>query len=197
VDQDGIKGDGGSSVRTANILRAGRPRFDSRQGLQLFLLATASKPPLGPSQPPIQRVMGLFPPGAKLITHIQLVQRVRMRGFISPLPQYVFMTWCLTKQWIRLHGVVLIKYRDNFNFTLPLSHPSLFHSTILHLHFLPFCFLSFFQFLFSSAPSLSLFISFPVFISCYTFPFLFPFLLFIYFFPSLFLPVMNVSAMIN
>jgi len=29
-----------------------------------------------------------------------------MRGAISPVPQYVFMTWCL------------VKHRDNFTFTL-------------------------------------------------------------------------------
>jgi hypothetical protein len=36
-----------------------------------------------------------------------LVPRLRMRGAIPPLPQYVFMAWCL------------VKHRDNF--TLPLS----------------------------------------------------------------------------
>jgi hypothetical protein len=30
-----------------------------------------------------------------------------MRGAIPPLPQYVFMAWCLIKQWVRLLGVVL------------------------------------------------------------------------------------------
>jgi hypothetical protein len=32
-------------------------------------------------------------------------------------PQYVFMVWCLMKQWIHLHGVI-VKHRDNFTFTL-------------------------------------------------------------------------------
>jgi len=31
----------------------------------------------------------------KLTTHLYLVQRSRMRGAIPPLPQHVFMTWCL------------------------------------------------------------------------------------------------------
>jgi hypothetical protein len=44
----------------------------------------------------------------KLTTHLHLVPRSRMRGAISPLPQYVFMVW-------------LIKHRDNFAFTLPLQ----------------------------------------------------------------------------
>jgi len=30
-----------------------------------------------------------------------------MSGAIPPLTQYVFMAWCLIKQWIRLHDVVL------------------------------------------------------------------------------------------
>jgi hypothetical protein len=37
-----------------------------------------------------------------------LVPRSRMRGAIPPLPQYVFMAWCL------------VKHRDNFTFTFTL-----------------------------------------------------------------------------
>jgi hypothetical protein len=40
-----------------------------------------------------------------LTTHLQLVPRLRMSGAIPPLPQYVFMTWCL------------LKHRDSFNLT--------------------------------------------------------------------------------
>jgi hypothetical protein len=36
-----------------------------------------------------------------------LVPRLRLRGAIPPLPQSVFMAWCL------------VKHRDNFTFTLP------------------------------------------------------------------------------
>jgi len=35
------------------------------------------------------------------------VPRLRMRGAIPPLLQYIFMVWCLIKQDIRLHGAVL------------------------------------------------------------------------------------------
>jgi hypothetical protein len=38
----------------------------------------------------------------KLTTHLHLVPKSRMRGAIHPLPQYVFMVWCL------------VKHRDNF-----------------------------------------------------------------------------------
>jgi hypothetical protein len=37
---------------------------------------------------------------------LHLVPRSRMRGAIPPLPQYIFMAWCL------------VKHRDNFTFTL-------------------------------------------------------------------------------
>jgi hypothetical protein len=39
----------------------------------------------------------------KLTTHLHLVPS-RMRGAIPPLPQYVFMAWCL------------VQHRDNFTF---------------------------------------------------------------------------------
>jgi len=35
--------------------------------------------------------------GVKLTTHLHLVQRLRMRGAMSLLPQYFFMAWCLVK----------------------------------------------------------------------------------------------------
>jgi hypothetical protein len=49
-----------SSVGKATMLRAGRQGFDSRQGLRNVLFATASRPALGPTQPPIQWVPGAF-----------------------------------------------------------------------------------------------------------------------------------------
>jgi len=35
----------------------------------------------------------LCPRGMKLTTNLDLVPRLRMRGFISALPQYVFIAW--------------------------------------------------------------------------------------------------------
>jgi len=49
----------------------------------IFLLATASRTALGPTQPPIQWVTGR---GVKLTTHVHLVPMSRMRGSIPPLP---------------------------------------------------------------------------------------------------------------
>jgi hypothetical protein len=40
----------------------------------------------------------------KLTTHLHLVPKSRMHGAIPPLPQYVFMAWCL------------VKHRDKFTF---------------------------------------------------------------------------------
>jgi len=57
-----------------------------------FLIATASRLVLGPTQPSIQFVRRLFPTGVKaaggvkLTTHLHLVPRLRMRGYIHPLP---------------------------------------------------------------------------------------------------------------
>jgi hypothetical protein len=68
-----------------------------------YIFATASRPNLEPIQPPIQSVLGVFPRGqsdrgVKLTTHLHLVSRLKMRGAILPLPQYVFMAWCLVKE---------------------------------------------------------------------------------------------------
>jgi hypothetical protein len=46
-------------------LRAGRSGFDPRQEQRIFLLAPASRPALGPTQPPIQWVPGGPFPGGK------------------------------------------------------------------------------------------------------------------------------------
>jgi len=45
----------------------------------------------------------------KLIPHLYLVPKLKMRGAIPPLPRYDFMTLCLIKQLMHLFGVVLSK----------------------------------------------------------------------------------------
>jgi hypothetical protein len=82
--------------------------FESRQGLGLFIF-TASRPVLGPTQPPIQWVTGALSlavkwPGCEADPHLHLVSRSRMRGAIPPLPS--------TPLW---RGDRL-KHRDNFTF---------------------------------------------------------------------------------
>jgi hypothetical protein len=50
--------------RNSDVLRAGRPGFDSRQ-CKIFLFSTASTPTLGPTQSPIQWASGAFSLEAK------------------------------------------------------------------------------------------------------------------------------------
>jgi hypothetical protein len=76
--------------------------FESRQRFGIFLLTTVSRPVLGSTEPPIQRVPGTFPGGkatggVKLTAHLHPVSRSRMRGTIPLLPQYAFVAWCSVK----------------------------------------------------------------------------------------------------
>jgi hypothetical protein len=63
--------------------------LDSRRRLGIFLYTTASRTALGPTQPPIQWVPGLFPS--------TMCRGQRMSGAINPLTQYAFMAWCSVK----------------------------------------------------------------------------------------------------
>jgi hypothetical protein len=88
--------DRGSRVR----FPAGARNFSLHHRLQ-----NGSGPP--PLQPPTQCVTGALSVGesgwgVKLTTHLHLVPKSRMSGAIPPLPQLVFMMWCL------------VKHRDNF-----------------------------------------------------------------------------------
>jgi hypothetical protein len=59
--------------------------------LGIYLFSTASRPALGPTQPPIECVLGLRRLGREA-DH----SPPKMRGAIY-LPQYAFMAWCLVK----------------------------------------------------------------------------------------------------
>jgi hypothetical protein len=66
-----------------------------------FSLTTASRPALGPTQPPLQWApealsLGVKWPGMKLITHF-LVPRSTMFVATPPLPQHVLMAWSLVR----------------------------------------------------------------------------------------------------
>jgi hypothetical protein len=59
-----------------------------------FIFSTASRPNMGPAQPPIQWVLGVKRPWLEAVTHLHLVPRSRMvELYIHSL--------------IRLHGVLL------------------------------------------------------------------------------------------
>jgi hypothetical protein len=84
--------------------------FHPRQGQEIFLFSTVSKPPVGPTQTPIQWVPGLCHGelsglGVKLPN---LVPTLRM-VVLNPTPPCVFAAW------------FLIKHRDNFTFTCNMS----------------------------------------------------------------------------
>jgi hypothetical protein len=68
-------------------------RIRSPPGSQIFLFASASRPALG-STPPTHSPR-VKRPGRALTTYLHLLQRLRMRGAIPPLPQYFFMAWYL------------------------------------------------------------------------------------------------------
>jgi hypothetical protein len=64
-----------------------------------------------PGPAPIHCVLVLSPKvkrsGRELNTCFNLVPKLRMLENIPYLPQYIFIEWCLIKQWIRLHDMML------------------------------------------------------------------------------------------
>jgi hypothetical protein len=92
-------------------LRAGRSGFDSQQGQRIFLLAPASRPALGPTQPSIQWVPGVLSPGVKrgrgvtLTIHPHLVPRYCMsRSYSSSSPPCASMACSGTALLFFLHS---------------------------------------------------------------------------------------------
>jgi hypothetical protein len=63
------------------------------QRQQIFLFSTASRPTLGPIQPPVRCVPGALSPGVKLTTHLHLVLRLRIHGAVPSLPHTY--SWCV------------------------------------------------------------------------------------------------------
>jgi hypothetical protein len=84
--------------------------FESRYGLRIFLFTTASRPNLGPTQPPIQWVLvslslGVKRPECEADNSPPSSAKVKNAWSYASTTQYVFMAWCL------------VKHRDNFTFT--------------------------------------------------------------------------------
>jgi hypothetical protein len=87
-----------SSVNIATKLRAGRPEFDSRQGLGIFLITTASR--LALASYPVG-IKG-FSPGVKRPEHEanhSSSSGVEVKNALSYTSTdiYVFIEWCLVK----------------------------------------------------------------------------------------------------
>jgi hypothetical protein len=76
-----------------------------------FLFATAYRPALGPTQPPIQGVLGLFSrgiikwPGSEGDHSSESSAEVKNVWSYTSTHPYIFMAWCL------------VKHRDNFTYT--------------------------------------------------------------------------------
>jgi len=88
------------SVGLVTRLRAGRPGFDFRQRLGIFLFATASRPALGLTEPPIQCVPEILSPKLKRLgcesNHSPLSRaEVKNPRSCTSTPPYVFIAWCL------------------------------------------------------------------------------------------------------
>jgi len=66
-------------------------QFPEGAMMGLFLFTTMPILVLGPTQTPIQWVLGALSLGLKLTTQLHLLPRSRMRGAILPLPQRAFM----------------------------------------------------------------------------------------------------------
>jgi len=102
----------GNSVSVMTRLRAGRPRFNPRQGQGMFLLVTASRPALEPTQYPIKWEPGVVSLEVKRsvseVDHSPASSaEVKNAWSYTSIPQYVYMVWCLVKQWMRVNSLVL------------------------------------------------------------------------------------------
>jgi hypothetical protein len=81
--------------------------FDFGLGLGIFLFTTASRTVLRPIEPPIQWVPGAFPLGVR--------RPGRETDHSLPSSAEVKNAWSYTSTPpIRLHGVGLVKHRNNF-----------------------------------------------------------------------------------
>jgi hypothetical protein len=100
----------GITVTIMTRIWAGQQGFDSQQGQEIFLLATTSRIVLGPSQPPIQWVLGAISLGVKWMGNETdhsppSNAEVKKEWHYSSTPPDIFMACCF------------ISTRDNLTFT--------------------------------------------------------------------------------
>jgi hypothetical protein len=77
--------------------------FESRQGLGIFLITTASRPALEPTQLPIEWVpgapcLGVKRPGREADHSPPSSAEVKNAWHYTSTPQYAFMVWCSVKK---------------------------------------------------------------------------------------------------
>jgi hypothetical protein len=107
-----------SSVSTVTRLPAGQLGFDSRQGHGIFLILTASRLALGPTEPPAQWETGALSPGVEMPgreadhSPASSAEVKNAWSYTSTLP-YVLMAWCLVKCRVNfsLPLIVLFRYK--------------------------------------------------------------------------------------
>jgi len=101
-------------LHIVTMLWAGQLGFNSWQvqgnGLS-YLMATTSRPSLGPTQPHIHWVLGALSlglrPGHEADHLPPSSAEIKNACNYTPTPQYVFMALCLTEQCMCLHSMVL------------------------------------------------------------------------------------------
>jgi hypothetical protein len=78
---------------SVDISAAGRPGFNSRQRQEMFVPCAVSEPPLGLTQPSIQRVLLALPRGEKQPKHEadHLAPSSVENGASTPAPPHVFL----------------------------------------------------------------------------------------------------------
>jgi hypothetical protein len=84
-------------------VRAELSGFNLQQRLGFPVLTIAYRPALEPTHPPIQWAPGAKRPVCEAdLSPPCLVPRSRMHGSIPALPKFIFVAWCLIKQWIQI-----------------------------------------------------------------------------------------------
>jgi hypothetical protein len=109
--------------------------YDSQQRQEIFLLSTASKLVLGPTQTPTRQEprslsLGTKQLREKLATHLNLVPTLRMHEVIPWLPPNVFMSWYLIKL-MTTRNLPNGKFYHNHTNSISYSIHNLYLSTIL------------------------------------------------------------------
>jgi hypothetical protein len=110
-----------SSFGITTRLRAGRPRFASRQGLRIFLFTTASRPALGSTQLPIRWVPEVLSAGVKRPVREADHSSISSAEFKNAWSytytlQYISMVWCLVKHREIIISMMSVTFVHQFPF---------------------------------------------------------------------------------